>query len=596
MRIKYLPLALLTGFAWAEAAAQTKQPQPSPQQAKLRNVEVTSPGDTYMITVHTSVTAEGYGSFRDDLYTVVHGVENLKVRYSESQTSSAKPGDFPGSGLHLHSSHSNPDLSQVPSAGAPIRTCLFNKNRDKDGDLVIAVQPTPEPCMARIGNVLRYEPSPNGPTLFTYVTFEILSETTATPSAATRVHSPPLRKDIPTIVKAANGAVVTIFVKAGDTRIEGTGFLVSPEGAIVTNYHVIKTGDVAVVKFPDGTVLHVDGVLAADKDRDLAVIKIHGKTFQTLTLGNSDRVQVGEEVVAIGDSLGLELTVSNGILSGVRTVEKEGRKLLQTTAPISHGNSGGPLFNMTGEVIGINTMFLGDGQNLNFAIPVNDAKRLLSTQSTMLQNLPNEAEPKEAPPVESPAPSSAGQDLDSPAYRQYQELLKANDLTIRTGIYACFYDSKERAKNFFVISANLLNKQAMQALVNNFTDGVLGDSPSIFGGKIQKFSSKQGIFADLPTSYDHKNSIDKSHETDVFKWISGDIAIEAGWGKLTSGQVRMGYRFKLQHSTGRFIEDTELDFPGADSSSNSTIHEPGRCVRIPNISMTPEDQYELVEN
>lgn len=202
--------------------------------------------------------------------------------------------------------------------------------------------------------------------------------------------SSPPRKDIPAIVKAANGAIVTIFVKAGDTRIEGTGFIVSPDGAIVTNYHVIRTGNVAVVKFPDGTVLPVDGVLAADKDRDLAVIKIHGKTFKTLTLGNSDRVQVGEEVVAIGDSLGLELTVSNGILSGVRTVEKEGGKFLQTTAPISHGNSGGPLFNMTGEVIGINTLFFEGGENLNFAIPVNDAKDLLSDVSSKLQGLPNE--------------------------------------------------------------------------------------------------------------------------------------------------------------------------------------------------------------
>jgi V8-like Glu-specific endopeptidase len=596
MRIKYLALALLTGFAWAEAPAQRKQPQPSPQQAKLRNVEVTSPDDTYMITMHTSVPAKGYGSFREELYTVVHGVENLKVKYSESQTSSAKPGDFPGSGLHLHSSYSNPDLSQVPSAGVPIRACLFDKNRDKDGDLVIAVQPTPEPCMARIGNVLRYEPSPNGPALFTYVTFEISSETTTTVSAATRVQSPPLRKDIPTIVKAASGAVVTIFVKSGDSRVEGTGFLVSPEGAIVTNYHVIKTGDMAVVKFPDSTVLPVDGVLAADKDRDLAIIKIHGKTFQTLTLGNSDRVQVGEEVVAIGDSLGLELTVSNGILSGVRTVEKEGHKLLQTTAPISHGNSGGPLFNMTGEVIGINTMFLGDGQNLNFAIPVNDAKRLLSTRSTMLQNLPNEAEPKEAPPEESPAPPSAGQGLNSPAYRQYQELLKANDLTVRAGLYACFYDNTDRSKTFFVVSANLRNKHAMGAIVSTFADGVLEDSPLIFEGKIEPFSSKRGIFADLPTLYDHKNDLDKSHETDVLKWVSGDITIEAGWGKLAPGQVRMGYRFKLQHSTGRFIEDTELNFPGADSSSNSTIHEPGRCARIPNTAMPPEEQYELVDN
>ncbi len=206
--------------------------------------------------------------------------------------------------------------------------------------------------------------------------------------------SAPPRKDIPAIAKAANGAIVTVITATGDKPIaQGTGFLVSADGVIVTNYHVIKEGNVAVVKFPDGTVLPVDGVLAANKVRDLAVIKIHGKTFRTLMLGNSDQIQVGEEVIAIGNPLGLELTVSNGIISGVRTSKEQGGKFLQTTAPISPGSSGGPLFNMLGEVVGINTMYLEGGENLNFAIPVNDAKLLLSNQSAKLQNLPNEPKP-----------------------------------------------------------------------------------------------------------------------------------------------------------------------------------------------------------
>src|SRR5579859_4289271 len=93
------------------------------------------------------------------------------------------------------------------------------------------------------------------------------------------------RKDIPAIAKAANGAVVTIITAVNDKPIAmGTGFLVSPSGLIVTNYHVIKTGNVAVVRFPGGTDFAVDGVLAADKVRDLAIIKIHGKSFRALTL------------------------------------------------------------------------------------------------------------------------------------------------------------------------------------------------------------------------------------------------------------------------------------------------------------------------
>jgi hypothetical protein len=231
----------------------------------------------------------------------------------------------------------------------------------------------------------------------------------ASAEAAAQSGSP--QKDIPTIAKTAKGAIVTIVMAANDKPIAlGTGFLVNSDGVIVTNYHVIKTGNVAVVKFPDGTILPVDGVLAIDKFRDLAIIKIHGKPFPTLTLGNSDQIQVGEEVVAIGNPLGLELTVSNGILSGIRSDETEGGKLLQITAPISRGSSGGPLFNMFGEVVGINVMFLEGGESLNFAIPVNDAKLLLSLQSAKLQNLPNE---NEAAPTDAPPSTAGGEGLTS---------------------------------------------------------------------------------------------------------------------------------------------------------------------------------------
>jgi S1-C subfamily serine protease len=219
-------------------------------------------------------------------------------------------------------------------------------------------------------------------------------------------------KDIPSIAKAAYGAIVSIVMSdKGTPIVQGSGFLISRDGIIVTNYHVIKSGDSAVIKLPDDAVFPVDGVLVADKTRDLAVIKTHGKTFQTLTLGNSDQVQVGEEVVAIGNPLSLESTVSNGIVSGIRTVPEEGGKLLQVTAPISHGSSGGPLFNMAGEVIGITSAFFDGGENLNFAIPINDAKRLLLSPQR-LADLPNEKNPEEvttetrsvppSPPKEAP--------------------------------------------------------------------------------------------------------------------------------------------------------------------------------------------------
>jgi S1-C subfamily serine protease len=228
-------------------------------------------------------------------------------------------------------------------------------------------------------------------------------------SVETAAQSALPRKDIPAIAKAANGAIVSIVMSddKGKPIVRGSGFLVSKDGLIMTNYHVIAEGSSAVVKLPDGAFYVVDGVLAFDKARDIAVIKAHGQSFRTLALGNSDRVEVGEEVVAIGNPLSLESTVSNGIVSGIRTLKEEGGKFLQVTAPISPGSSGGPLFNMTGEVIGITTLYLKGGENLNFAIPINDAKRLLLAGSTKLQNLPNEPEPVQAQTHDGDARSNA---------------------------------------------------------------------------------------------------------------------------------------------------------------------------------------------
>lgn len=230
----------------------------------------------------------------------------------------------------------------------------------------------------------------------------------ALPAPATKAQMmavSPTQKSIPAIAQSSKGAIVTIFMTLNDKPLSlGTGFVVSWDGTIVTNYHVIASGNVAVAKFPDGTAFPVDGVLAADKVRDLAIIKIHGKAFRTLMLGNSDEVQVGEEVVAIGNPMSLESTVSNGIISGVRASKKQGGSFLQTTAPISPGSSGGPLFNMAGEVVGINAMYFEGGENLNFAIPINDAKGMLRSPAR-LHSLPNEAPAPEEHAKQEAAPS-----------------------------------------------------------------------------------------------------------------------------------------------------------------------------------------------
>jgi len=182
------------------------------------------------------------------------------------------------------------------------------------------------------------------------------------------------------IAERALPSVVLIKVPGG----LGTGFIVWGDGRIVTNFHVllmpIETG---TSKGFDATVVLADGrefqhpeVLAADPDHDLAILKIPGHELPALTLADSSKIKPGESVVAIGHPLGLGDTVSNGLVSAVREIDPQ-HTLLQISAPIAPGSSGGPLFNEHGEVIGVATYYSTEGQNLNFGVPANRIKPLL---------------------------------------------------------------------------------------------------------------------------------------------------------------------------------------------------------------------------
>lgn len=257
--------------------------------------------------------------------------------------------------------------------------------------------------------------------------------------------SAPHRKDIATIAKEANGAVVSIVMsdKEGHPVAQGSGFLISKDGWIVTNYHVIKSGRSAVVKLPDGAFFAVDGVLAFDKARDVALLKAHGNSFRLLALGNSDQLQVGEEVVAIGSPLSLESRVSNGIISGVRTIEDQPRKFLQITAPISPGSSGGPLFNMAGQVVGITTSYLRGGESLNFAVPVNDVKSMLGAKVTKAHAFPDEPENDKNDRAQAPG--------ESVAQHPGVEELREEDRLPEWANYVCYEDAKNIQSGWFMI-------------------------------------------------------------------------------------------------------------------------------------------------
>lgn len=161
----------------------------------------------------------------------------------------------------------------------------------------------------------------------------------------------------------------------------GTGFVISSDGYIVTNNHVINGADKIVVKMKGGKEYDAK-VIGADKKLDVALLKVKARGLQTVKLGDSEALRVGDWVMAIGEPFGLEQTVTAGIVSAKGRVIGAGPydHFIQTDAAINPGNSGGPLFNMKGEVIGINTaIYSRSGGNLGigFAIPVNMAKPVI---------------------------------------------------------------------------------------------------------------------------------------------------------------------------------------------------------------------------
>ena len=163
----------------------------------------------------------------------------------------------------------------------------------------------------------------------------------------------------------------------------GSGFIISKEGVILTNSHLVFGHQAIDVILDNGFTTRAE-LVGVDPLFDLAVLRIsvEGKNLPVAILGDSDKVQTGEDVLAFGNPFGLEKTLTRGIISGVnRTLSASPMSpeipLIQTDAAVNPGNSGGPLVNSCGEVIGINTAILGEGENINFAVPINMAKSIL---------------------------------------------------------------------------------------------------------------------------------------------------------------------------------------------------------------------------
>jgi serine protease Do len=184
------------------------------------------------------------------------------------------------------------------------------------------------------------------------------------------------------LVNAVKPGVVNIATaNGGASQSLGSGFLLSPDGYCVTNNHVIERAQLIRVRLADGRELDAD-VVGKDPSTDLALLKLSGEgvgKLPTVVLGDSDQLEVGDWVVAIGNPFGLDTSVTHGIISARERVIGVGPfdDFIQTNATINPGNSGGPLFDMKGQVVGVTSAIVSQGQGIGFAVPINLVKDLL---------------------------------------------------------------------------------------------------------------------------------------------------------------------------------------------------------------------------
>lgn len=216
----------------------------------------------------------------------------------------------------------------------------------------------------------------------------------APPSAPPIAVAPPVapgaEEPVVSIVKRIRPAVVSItsitpgretfFGVMPPQEGQGSGVIVTPEGRILTNSHVVAGSAEIRVRLSSGRELP-GRLVGLDRQTDMAVVQVNATGLPTAPLGDSTALQVGESVIAIGNPLGFQSTVTTGVVSALnRTLQPEPdillEDLIQTDAAINPGNSGGPLVNARGEVVGINTLIIATAQGLGFSIPVNTAQRV----------------------------------------------------------------------------------------------------------------------------------------------------------------------------------------------------------------------------
>lgn len=199
--------------------------------------------------------------------------------------------------------------------------------------------------------------------------------------------SPEVELAAPDLYEQVSPSVVQVTARGSNYQAmsRGTGFVISAEGLVATNHHVVEDAQFIFVEFRDGQIKTAE-VLSVDADADVAVLRVPGEVGPAVRIGSIEALKVGMTVYTIGHPQGLRLTFSQGIISSFRG-DGKGHTLIQTTAAISHGSSGGPLFTTNGTVVGITTAYIAGGQNLNFAVPATIATNLAPDPRTTREGL-----------------------------------------------------------------------------------------------------------------------------------------------------------------------------------------------------------------
>jgi S1-C subfamily serine protease len=194
---------------------------------------------------------------------------------------------------------------------------------------------------------------------------------------------PPQKLTTAQIAEKATPSVVVVenFNEDGQKAGQGSGYVFSGEGIVITNYHVIRGAKSLNVRVPGQEPYRIDSVLGYEIDHDVAALQMSGGSLPALTTETIEEPKVGDRVVAIGAPLGLESTVSEGIVSAIRDAGT--MHIIQTTASISPGSSGGPLLNEYGTVIGLTTSTMVNGQSLNFVVSAKHVSELLSRRQAI---------------------------------------------------------------------------------------------------------------------------------------------------------------------------------------------------------------------